>query len=212
MTTQGHAGVDVVVLAGGRSTRFGADKLAVVLDRVLAGLPAQAAVVCVGPQRPTCRAQVRWVREDPPLSGPLAAVAAGVAAGDRPIVVLAGGDMPRMGAALDALVAALEAAGGHHGVDAGPGDAGPVDGAVLLDRDGRVQLLASAWHRPALVAQLADIAAGVPAGHAPGAPKTAAGSGLGGVPLRLLARGTRLVEVEDLWDASRDVDTPADLA
>jgi len=192
-----------VVLAGGTSTRFGGDKLAVLLDQVLAGLPPQVAVVCVGPARPTVRSPVTWVREDPPLSGPLAAVAAGVAAGDGPVVVVVGGDMPRVGAAVGALLAALETTGDR------PAGGGPVDGAVLVDGDGAVQLLASAWHRDRLVGRLADLAGEAAPGTRPSG--SAAGSGLAGVPLRLLGRGARLVEVTDLWGAGRDVDTPADL-
>jgi molybdopterin-guanine dinucleotide biosynthesis protein A len=176
----------VVVPAGGASTRFGSDKVAVLLDRVLAGLPAGVPVVCVGPPRATPgRTDVHWVRESPPGSGPLAAVATAVLSGpaelaDVPVVVLSGADMPHIGAAVPPLVDALAASD-------------DVDVAVLVDGTGARQPLASAWRRPSLVAALARI----------GPP--------GSVPLRRLLDGVVAVEVVDAWDAAHDVDTPADL-
>ena len=179
--------VDVVVLAGGRSTRFGTDKVQLLLDEVLGGLPEVTSVVCVGPKRETVRTGVRWVREDPPYSGPLAAVSAGVAvgagaggaggAGGAPIVVLLGADMPRAGAAVADLVSAV----------------GAGNGAVLVDADGWPQVLASAWRRTVLAERLAGFGA------------------LEGRPLRLLLDGASLVPVPDVWGAARDIDTPGDL-
>ncbi len=192
-------GVDVVVLAGGQSRRFGGDKLALLLDDVLAGLPAEASVVCVGPARSTRRAGVVWVQEDPPYGGPLAGVAAGVAAGSGPLVLVVGGDMPSVGRAAAALLVAVAAAPW-------------ADGAVLVDTDGRPQVLACAWRRPRLVATLAQIAQ---IAHAPddsldrAAPNR--GATLVGLPLRLLLEGTELVRVPDVWAAAHDIDTPADL-
>jgi 3-oxoacyl-[acyl-carrier protein] reductase len=179
-------GYDVIVLAGGRSTRFGSDKVGLLLPDVLDGLPAEASVVCVGPARPARRPDVRWVREDPPLAGPLAALAAGLAAGTSAVVVLVGADMPRVGRAVPALVDAL--------VDALAGAAADAPGAVLVDDDGRAQVLASAWRRESLAGRLAAI--GEPAGR----------------PLRLVLDGAPLVPVADTWGAANDIDTPADLA
>jgi molybdopterin-guanine dinucleotide biosynthesis protein A len=176
----------VVVPAGGASTRFGSDKVAVLLDRVLAGLPAGVPVVCVGPLRETPgRTEVHWARESPPGSGPLAAVATAVLSGpeelaDVAVVVLCGADMPRVGAAVPSLVGALLATD-------------DADVAVLVDASGAPQPLASAWRRPSLVDALARI--GPPAS----------------VPLRRLLDGVTAVEVADEWDAAHDVDTPADL-
>ncbi len=177
---------EVVVLAGGSSRRFGADKLALLLDRVLSGVPAGAPVVCVGPERATpSRAGVRWVRESPPGSGPLAAVAAALPSAGGPalppVVVLLGGDMPMAGAAVLPLVEALAAG------------AGGVDAVLLTDGTGRGQLLASAWRRRALRSAVA--AAGDPAG----------------VPLQRLLDGARVALLPDRWGAAHDVDTPADL-
>jgi molybdopterin-guanine dinucleotide biosynthesis protein A len=187
-------GLDVVVLAGGRSSRFGADKVELLLDRVLAGLPANSSVTCVGPERATARADVAWVREEPPFAGPLAAVAAGLAAGSAAVVVLVGADMPAVGLAVPALVAALE------------GEGAAVDGTVLVDADGRPQVLASAWHRPRLTAVVAAIA-----DDSFDLVRTTVSAGLVGRPLRLLLEGSTLVRVADAWGASRDVDTRADL-
>ena len=132
---------DVVVLAGGRSSRFGTDKVALLLDRVLGSLPVEAVVVCVGPELPTERTAVRWVREDPPYAGPLAAVAAGLAVGEAEVVVVIGADMPGVAAAVPALVEAV----------------GLGNGSVLVDEGGWPQALASAWRRDVLTERLAGL-------------------------------------------------------
>lgn len=173
----------VVVVAGGRARRFGADKVALLLDGLLLGLPAGWPVVCVGPWRPTVRA-VRWAREDPPFAGPLAAVGAGVralaAAGVAPrrILVLAA-DMPRAPLALAALVAACD------------GDAGA---ACLVDGSGARQPLLACYDAHVLTRVLE---AAVP---------------LAGRPARLLLAGPGVREVADRWGAGQDVDRPTDLA
>ena len=77
--------VAVVVAAGGRSSRLAGGKLTAevagrtLLDHTLDGLPADAPVVCVGPEVSTTRVVV-WVQESPAFGGPLAAVEAGVEA------------------------------------------------------------------------------------------------------------------------------------
>lgn len=133
------APVWLLLVAGGRSLRFGTDKLALLLDRTIAGLPDWPIVV-VGPQRTTI-ATVTWVREDPPLSGPLAAIGAGVAQVPDEVghVVVVAADMPLAGLAVPELVHSC-----------GPG----VDVAYLVDREGiRQPLLAcyrAAWLRTTL--------------------------------------------------------------
>jgi molybdopterin-guanine dinucleotide biosynthesis protein A len=174
----------VVVVAGGRSRRFGSDKLTVLLDRTLGSLPDDADVVCVGPQRRVGRRGVQWCVEEPAGGGPLAAVAAGVAATEAPVVVLVGGDMPLVGRAVAALVAAARTAPPQ------------VSAAVLVDAAGRDQPLASAWRRPALLARLAELTTQAP---------------LAGRPLRLLLDEVAGVRVPDAWDAAHDVDVPSDL-
>ncbi|MFD2077450.1 molybdenum cofactor guanylyltransferase [Actinopolymorpha cephalotaxi] len=85
------AAYDVIVLAGGGARRFGGtDKVLLpvggrtMLDRVLAACVGAASVTVVGPRRPvdpSLPVRPRWTREDPPGSGPLAAVAAGLGEG-----------------------------------------------------------------------------------------------------------------------------------
>jgi molybdenum cofactor guanylyltransferase len=171
----------VVVLAGGRSTRYGSDKLVVLLDQVLAGLPRDMPLVCVGPPLPTpSRADVTWTRESSPYAGPLPAAAAGVAqaGADIETVVLVGGDMPHVGRAVPVLLTVLAAAKVS------------TDVAVLVDGDGQRQPLASAWHADALRRRLEQLAP------------------LDGVPLRRLLDDAAILDVPDTWHASTDVDTP----
>jgi molybdopterin-guanine dinucleotide biosynthesis protein A len=174
--------VDVVVLAGGEARRFGADKVALLLDPVLdsvaAGLGAELGrLVCVGPHRATARTGVVWTREEPALGGPLAGLAAGLAETSSAVVVVVGGDMPDVGRAVPALVAAVT---GH-------------DAAVLVDAAGRAQPLAAAWDRAALARRVRAL------------------EPVAGRPLRLLLDGVDVVPVSDAWGAGRDVDVPEDL-
>ena len=168
-----------VVLAGGRSLRYGADKVAVLLDPCLSTLPAGWPVVCVGPSRPTLR-PVAWTRESPPYAGPLAGLAAGVAVEPNAAAyVVVGADMPRAGLAAEALLAAA------------------ADGAaVLVDGAGVRQPLASAWSGPLLRDALAALAAGAPLA---GRPLRA---------LLEAFPAEAVVEVADSWGAAHDVDTP----
>ncbi|MEU6735450.1 DUF6457 domain-containing protein [Streptomyces physcomitrii] len=82
---------DAVVLAGGGARRLGgADKPGLrvggrrLLDRVLTACAAAERTVVVAAPRPTVR-PVRWTREEPPGSGPVAALAAGLRALDAGI-------------------------------------------------------------------------------------------------------------------------------
>ncbi len=108
--------VGAVILAGGRSERFGRDKIVArlagrpLIDHVLAAVPADWEVVVVGRPRSTART-VRWVLEDPPDGGPLAGVAAGVDTLGSEIVVVIAGDMPWVGRAGSDLVDRLRTAG-----------------------------------------------------------------------------------------------------
>jgi molybdopterin-guanine dinucleotide biosynthesis protein A len=131
---------DALVLAGGAARRLGGvDKPALtvggvpLLDRVLLACSAAAVTVVVGPPRSTGR-PVRWTREAQPGSGPVAAVAAGLALVTAPTLVLLAGDLPFLGPhVLQQLLDGMSA-----------------DGAVLVDDTGREQWLCSAWHTDAL--------------------------------------------------------------
>lgn len=114
-----------VILAGGASSRFGADKLAVDLDgapllhHALAAADAVAGTIVVvlapgaaAPELPELRARVVIAHDLATHQGPLAGLAAGLAALESSITraVLAGGDMPTLvPAVLEALMTALDA-------------------------------------------------------------------------------------------------------
>lgn len=174
---------DAVVLAGGGARRLGGvDKPGLevggrtLLDRVLEAVEDAGTVVVVGPSRPTVR-DVVWTREDPPGGGPGAALAAGLRLVCAPTVVVLAADLPFLDRATVALL--REQADGR-------------DGALLVDADGRDQVLTSAWS----TAGLRERAVG----------------DLAGAPLRALLRGLDPVRLPAPDPrAVRDVDTPEDL-
>lgn len=184
-------GYDAVVVAGGAGRRLGgADKPALtvggrtLLDRVLAACADARQTLVVGPERPTERSGVRWLREDPPGGGPLAAVAAVLPAVTAPRVLLLAADLPFLDAAtVRRLLAALDGDGGDRW-----------DGALLVDADGRDQPLAAAYRTAPLRA--ARTALGDPAGR----------------PLRGLLAPLRLTRLPDPAGAAFDCDTWDELA
>ncbi|MBR7828622.1 NTP transferase domain-containing protein [Actinospica sp. MGRD01-02] len=188
----GPGGFDAIVLAGGLARRLeGADKPALeiggvsLLDRVVAACADAGEVVCVGPRRPT-RRPVRWTREDPPGSGPVAALAAALDSTDRApaahVVVLAA-DLPFLTA--DVVHSLWTAAAGR-------------DGAVLADRAGKDQWLAACYRRSSLTAAL-DRLAGERGGGA-------------GASLKRLLAGFDLARVPDVAGGAFDCDTWEDVA
>lgn len=143
---------DAVVVAGGRAQRLGgADKpglslggrplVAVVVDAV----GDAARVVLVGPDRPGVRADVT-TREDPPGSGPVAAIAAGLAHVTAGRVAVLAGDLPFLTA--DAVRTLLT------GLDADD----RLDAVVAVDDTGKDQLLLSVWRTDVLRDVLAEVA------------------------------------------------------
>jgi molybdopterin-guanine dinucleotide biosynthesis protein A len=95
-----------IVLAGGRSSRFGSDKLAAeiegepLLQRAVRGVGAVAddVVIVAAPAAPApappAGVRARIVRDAVPDEGPLAGVVAGLLAVERRLAVIVGGDMP----------------------------------------------------------------------------------------------------------------------
>jgi len=126
-------GVSVVVLAGGRSSRFSSPKLEAILagrpllDHVLELARAVSDDVVVagsgaGPAGPSLDG-VRAVVDPDAFGGPLVGLASALQVVDRAVVVVLAGDMPRL--AIEILQPMLIVLGQHDQVD-----------AVVLERDG----------------------------------------------------------------------------
>ncbi len=184
-----------IVLTGGAGRRLGGRDKAMLtvhrgplIDVVLAAVVAVPAVVVVGPQHPTPY-PVRFTREDPPGAGPAAAVAAGVAALHLGgLVAVLAVDLPGLTAGTVARLAAAV----QRGPDGTDGADGP-DGAVLVDADGREQLLLGVWRSASLAAA------------------TVQRDSWTGVSLRELLAPLSRVALPALGDEAADVDTPEDL-
>jgi molybdenum cofactor guanylyltransferase len=179
---------DAIILAGGRGSRLGgADKpglmvggttLAEAVTAAAAGAGA-GRVVLVGPARPELAglagrlpAGLSVVREDPPGSGPVPALRAGLAVTAAPWVALLAADLPFVRAADVRDLLAIASGGQESGpgpaaTDGGPVQAGAVQagavqagavqaGAVLADDAGAAQWLVSCWRAAALRVALRD--------------------------------------------------------
>lgn len=191
---------DAILLAGGRASRLGGvDKTGLVADgrsllaRSLEAAQDATARVVVGPRAPTALPSgVVTTRESPPFAGPVAAVAAGLAALDAldraqpgrppgPFVLVLACDLPRVAEAVAVLLATLSAV-------SAPSTS---DGLVALDDDGRRQPLLALYRADALRKRLAEID---PVGAS----------------MRLLLSGLALAEVPVPGDLTADIDTAAD--
>jgi molybdopterin-guanine dinucleotide biosynthesis protein A len=141
VTAFGPPPVDVtgIVLAGGRSKRFGSDKLALAIDgRPLLHLAIAAVAAVAGrlvvvvapgaePALPAdLAARIDVVHDPEAFGGPLVGLAVALVAVETPTVLVAGGDMPRMAPAVLRRLAST---------------AGPEWAAVTLEVPGRVQPL-----------------------------------------------------------------------
>lgn len=185
---------DAVVLAGGRARRLGGvDKPALLLDgrslldRALAAVGGARHRVVVGPDR-SAPPGVRFVREEPRFGGPVAALAAGLAAlpGDTAVVAVLAADLPGVESALPTVLGAAFDDGGA---------AGGADAWMAVDPDGRDQPLLAVYRVPALRAAIATLAEE---------------RGLDGAALRALVQRLALVRVPLPADLCADVDEPAD--
>lgn len=209
--------LDAVVLAGGRARRLGgAAKPHVLLDgrellaHVLDGLTESGLVrrvAVVGPPDVAVPSPLPLVQvqEDPPFGGPVAGIAAGLAAlvdttgrspapQDTPLradaarsvgdlVAVVACDVPGGARLLPALVDALQGA--------------PAADGACARAEGRDQWLLAVYRRAALADALGPLA-------------TERGE-LTGASVRGLVSGLDLVRVDDVTGASADVDTWADL-
>ncbi|WP_156761279.1 molybdenum cofactor guanylyltransferase [Microbacterium karelineae] len=185
-----------IVLTGGRSSRMGGrHKPAIpvggrtIVDRVIAavrGADSTSEIVIAGSAEgvgdTTSREDgIRVAREDPPFSGPLAGVAAGLAAvppaRSRTVLIL-GGDMPHLDAAF--LRALTEQA---------------AEGAIAIARDetGRDQFLCAAWPERVLRRRISELDA------------------VADAPLRSLYDHVRTSPSVAPAGSLRDVDSPGDL-
>jgi molybdopterin-guanine dinucleotide biosynthesis protein A len=196
MTGVAREQVAAVVLGGGRSTRFGSDKLAVAVagapllrHAVDAALGVARQVVVVGSPTVPLPDGVVAVADSQAHAGPYAAVLDGIDALDLDIevVLVLAGDLIDPGPILPALLAALVVGDPHH----------PPEAAVAVDDEGRRQPLLAAYRMEPLVAGMAGVDAYHRAAYA-------------------LLDGLHVVEVQAVdvpgaGSATRDVDTPADL-
>jgi molybdopterin-guanine dinucleotide biosynthesis protein A len=181
-------GFDAIVLAGGRATRLGGvDKPGIVLggqsllERVLAAVADAERLVVVGPSR-ALPVGILQCREQPPGTGPLAALAAGLPFTTAPVVLVLGADLPWVAPAMPVLRGALPPTAGR-----------PPDAVALADSTGRLNLLAAAWHRSALIAALRRI--GDPTGR----------------PMHALTDHAEVTTVPDAAAWGADCDTPRDV-
>lgn len=145
-------GVGGVLLTGGSSRRLGVDKASLLFegetlaDRATRYLTKRCdRVVEVGPGI----TRLRSVRESPPGSGPLAGLAAGVAAlgSDAPVgsVVLLACDLPYVEDVLDALVTVADM---------------PSGAVIPVDSDGRRQYVCARYGPDALIRTATLVAGG----------------------------------------------------
>ena len=190
--------VGAVVLTGGRGSRLGgADKAGIavagrpMLETVIGAAAAVAdPVVTVGPGGDTC--------EDPPFSGPVAGIAAGLAALPERVdlVVVVACDLPDLDAdTLHALVAALGRPAAESTGRSAPESTGRPTAALAVDAGGRDQYLLAVWHRRALATRLDALRRS---------------GGLGGRPVRALYDDEVLTRVV-VGAPARDVDTWAEV-
>lgn len=189
--------IAAVVLSGGRGSRLGGISKASlvvdgvplldgVLDALEAGGIGAGRVTVVGEGPAAARAGLQVTREEPPFSGPLAALGAGLELVPREaaeVLVLAC-DLPRA----RHLVPLLLATDSRHG---------GAFGTVTIDADGRTQWLAARYRRAPLTAAVERI-------------RVSRGT-LEGAPLRAALGDLALASIDDAG-TSVDIDTPEDLA
>jgi molybdenum cofactor guanylyltransferase len=189
------------VLAGGRSTRFGSDKLVAryrgipLVHHAILRLSdvCGVVVVVVGPGTSVLQfpsdVTVRVARDAADAQGPLAGLLAGLEHVDSELALAAGGDMPEL--AVSVLRSMLGLAAGDRSIDA----------VALLDRE-RVSPLPIVVRAEAARVAARDLLAGG---------DRRLGSLLGALRTRVIDESVWLA-LDPLGGTLRDVDVPADLA
>ncbi len=208
-----------IVLAGGRSTRFGGDKLAAQVDgrpllhhaiAAIANVVDEVVVVIAADAPapawpPDLHVALVVVRDEVAGLGPLAGLAAGLAAASHPIALLVGGDQPALRPALLRellLLLSAETVGPWlELVGQLPEAGGSLLDVVGLEEDGRLRPLPVALRvataGPAASTALAEGARSLLAAF----DRLHAGA----------LRPERWRELDPSGDSLRDVDSPADL-
>lgn len=192
-----HLAFDTIVLAGGRSSRLGSVPKAelvvegvTLLARTLAAVSSSRRVVVVGPRAlklpPT---GVLHAQEEPPFSGPAAAIAGGLAAlrhdaelrgevGPGEVTLVLACDMPGIGPAVPRLLRGLN-------------DNPEADGVVAVDDD-RLQPLAAGFRTSRLASVIAPLERE---------------DSLGGLPVFRLIDELNLAPIDVPPGSTADVDT-----
>jgi molybdenum cofactor guanylyltransferase len=148
--------VSAVILAGGRSSRFGRDKLVEPIDGrtllvraidAVRPLASEVLVVAAPDATPALPEGVTLVHDPVAFEGPLAGLLAGLSASREPIALVVGGDMPTIvGAVIESMLGELDA---------------PEIDAVVLQSEGRARPLPMALRRdPAFATAERLLAAG----------------------------------------------------
>ncbi len=182
---------DAIVLAGGRGSRLGgADKAAIelagrrLIDRVVTAAREAGAhrTIVVGPDHAGSLAD-RVIRENPPFSGPLQALGAGLEEVASPLVMLLACDLVHPAEVVQQIGAPLAAG---------------TDGRVLVDEHGQLQWLASCLRTDALRDAIHEF--------------TASGSTLENLPLKAVLARLNLERFDARVGTTLDIDTPEQLA
>ena len=177
----------IIVLSGGTSSRFGADKSQAILGHqqlihhILAGVPKEFEIIIVGADPLFTPASYRCVQESPAGGGPVAGIAAALQLCESEIVGVLATDMPFAGAHMIHLLSAITS---HD------------DAIMFVDSKGFKQPLAALYRREALENALSTI----------GNPH--------GASMRTLISHLKIHEVQmspEIEKAMIDIDTPHDL-
>ena len=177
----------IIVLSGGTSSRFGADKSQAILGHqqlihhILTGIPKEFEIIIVGADPLFTPASYRCVQESPAGGGPVAGIAAALELCESEIVGVLATDMPFAGAHMIHLLSAMTS---HD------------DAIMFVDSKGFKQSLAALYRREALENALTKI----------GNPH--------GASMRTLISDLNIHEVHmspEIEKAMIDVDTPHDL-